>query len=86
MVFRRKVLLVKSSVDTRYAIDEVVSHNGERMRCLAVTSMADIAPRIGPKEYEKVGPWCQLGDHAECTLWCSRVMMVPKANMTAPPV
>lgn len=50
----REVLLVKSSKDTRYAVNEVVSHTGERMQCLAIASLADIPPLLGQEAYDKV--------------------------------
>ncbi|GJP45307.1 hypothetical protein CLOM_g4711 [Closterium sp. NIES-68] len=38
----RRVLLVKSRIDTRYAKDAVVSHDGAAMACLSVKSLQEV--------------------------------------------
>lgn len=39
---RKNVLLCKPSLDTRYAIDEVVTHNGESLPCSVFADPADL--------------------------------------------
>eukprot|EP00898_Chlorokybus_atmophyticus_P000078 jgi/Chlat1/1070/Chrsp110S01577 len=50
----RRILLVKSSKDTRYARDNVVAHNGTRMPCFALPSLT-LLPRSHYAEAEVIG-------------------------------
>eukprot|EP00271_Cylindrocystis_brebissonii_P021843 TRINITY_DN8071_c1_g2_i7.p1 TRINITY_DN8071_c1_g2~~TRINITY_DN8071_c1_g2_i7.p1 ORF type:complete len:512 (-),score=47.11 TRINITY_DN8071_c1_g2_i7:379-1914(-) len=51
----RRVEVVKSSIDTRYSLTQVVSHDGLRMDCDAVAAMAELHARLLPGgEWEEV--------------------------------
>lgn len=55
---------MKSAVDTRYAVNEVVAHSGDRMQCLAIASLTDIPLLLGQEAYEKVPVLRQAPRHA----------------------
>jgi thymidine kinase len=46
---------VKSDKDNRYAVSAVVSHDGVRMPCVAVPSLAAFREHVGEEEYRQVG-------------------------------
>lgn len=50
----RRVSLVKSDKDNRYAVSAVVSHDGVQMPCVAVSSLAAFREHVGEEEYEQV--------------------------------
>lgn len=45
---------MKSGIDVRYGLSDVVSHDGTRMPCLAVNTLADFRATMGDEEYEEV--------------------------------
>ncbi|GFR40671.1 hypothetical protein Agub_g1259, partial [Astrephomene gubernaculifera] len=50
----RRVVVVKSSIDTRYSVDHVVSHTGQRLPCFSLARLGVLRERLGPAEYERV--------------------------------
>ena len=46
-----RVLAVKPAIDKRYGADEIVTHADERMPCLQVSALSEIAPT----EYDVIG-------------------------------
>ncbi|CAF1961389.1 BnaCnng69890D [Brassica napus] len=46
--------MVKSSMDTRYAKDSVVNHDGIGFPCLALTDLMSFLERFGHDTYNKV--------------------------------
>lgn len=49
-IARQRVLVFKPAVDTRYAVEEVVTHDKVRIPCVPVTSAGDILARAGDAE------------------------------------
>jgi thymidine kinase len=43
---KKKILVFKPSIDDRYSIDEVVSHNGEKVNSIAISSAKEILKYI----------------------------------------
>lgn len=50
----RRVSLVKSDKDNRYALSAVVSHDGVHMPCVAVPTLAAFRKHVGEEEYRQV--------------------------------
>jgi len=50
----RNVAMIKSSKDTRYAIDSVVTHDGTNFPCWALPNLLSFRERIGAEAYDKV--------------------------------
>ncbi|GAQ80919.1 Thymidine kinase [Klebsormidium nitens] len=50
----KKIALVKSGIDVRYGLTDVVSHDGTRMPCLAVNTLQDFRTTIGDAEYDEL--------------------------------
>ncbi|KAM7270603.1 hypothetical protein ACFE04_029817 [Oxalis oulophora] len=50
----RNVMMVKSSKDTRYAIDSVVSHDGVKYPCWALPDLMSFHHKLGEEAYNKV--------------------------------
>jgi thymidine kinase len=50
----RNVMMVKSSKDTRYAIDSVVSHDGVKYPCWALPDLMSFHHKLGEDAYNKV--------------------------------
>ncbi|VFQ90875.1 unnamed protein product [Cuscuta campestris] len=50
----RSVVMIKSSKDTRYAVDEVVTHDGTKFPCWALPDLSSFKDRFGSEAYEKV--------------------------------
>lgn len=46
--------MIKSSKDTRYAIDSVVSHDGAKFPCWALPKLTSFRQKLGDDAYEKV--------------------------------
>lgn len=53
-VCARRVVVVKSKIDNRYSTDEVVTHDGLRRRCFAVSQMRDLRAILGTEAYNEV--------------------------------
>lgn len=50
----QRVVLVKSAVDTRYSVDHVVTHNGDKRPCVSLSQLRSLRERLGTAEYDKV--------------------------------
>ncbi|XP_058070711.1 thymidine kinase a [Magnolia sinica] len=50
----RKVAIVKSDKDTRYGLDSIVTHDGARMPCWALSDLSSFKAKCGAVEYEKL--------------------------------
>ncbi|KAJ4832257.1 hypothetical protein Tsubulata_048771 [Turnera subulata] len=50
----RNVAMVKSSKDTRYAIDSVVSHDGLKFPCWALPDLTSFHHKLGDDAYQKL--------------------------------
>lgn len=46
--------MIKSSKDTRYAIDSVVTHDGMKFPCWALPDLLSFRQKFGEDAYEKV--------------------------------
>lgn len=50
----RNVAMIKSSVDTRYAVDYVVTHDGTKFPCWALPNLLTFKEKFGIEAYNKV--------------------------------
>nr|GMD35277.1 thymidine kinase-like [Ipomoea batatas] len=50
----REVVMIKSSKDTRYAVDAVVTHDGTKFPCWALPDLSSFKQALGIEAYEKV--------------------------------
>ncbi|KAJ6401413.1 hypothetical protein OIU84_016763 [Salix udensis] len=50
----RTVAMIKSSKDTRYAKDSVVTHDGLKFPCWALPNLASFQHKLGDDEYQKL--------------------------------
>ncbi|KAL4354647.1 hypothetical protein GQ457_06G027450 [Hibiscus cannabinus] len=50
----RNVAMIKSSKDTRYAINSVVTHDGVKFPCWALPDLTSFRQKIGEDAYEKL--------------------------------
>ncbi|KAL1567619.1 thymidine kinase [Salvia divinorum] len=50
----RTVAMIKSSKDTRYAVDAVVTHDGTKFPCWPLPDLLSFKLKIGAKAYQKV--------------------------------
>ena len=50
----RNVAMIKSSKDTRYAIDSVVTHDGAKFPCWVLPDLSSFRKKFGEEAYEKV--------------------------------
>jgi thymidine kinase len=46
--------LVKSNKDTRYGVAAVVSHDGFKLPCVAVSNLAAFRAHVGEAQYKEV--------------------------------
>lgn len=46
--------MIKSSKDTRYAKDSVVTHDGMKFPCWALPDLSSFRQKFGDEDYEKV--------------------------------
>jgi thymidine kinase len=49
MIARKRVVVFKPVIDTRYSADEIVSHAATRLKSLTVNSAGEIASRVDPR-------------------------------------
>ncbi|KAG9129158.1 hypothetical protein Leryth_006450 [Lithospermum erythrorhizon] len=49
----RKVVVIKSSKDTRYAVNSVVTHDGTKFPCWALPNLSNFKHKFGIDEYHK---------------------------------
>lgn len=50
----RSVAVIKSNKDTRYGLDSIVTHDGEKLPCWALPNLSSFRQSIGPDAYDKV--------------------------------
>lgn len=50
----RNVAMIKSSKDTRYATDSIVTHDGVKFPCWALPDLSSFRQKFGAEAYEKV--------------------------------
>lgn len=50
----RNIAMIKSSKDTRYAIDSVVTHDGAKLPCWALPELTSFRQKLGDDAYAKV--------------------------------
>lgn len=50
----RRVAIIKSDKDTRYGLESIVTHNGEKFPCWPLSRLSSFKQRIGPDVYDKV--------------------------------
>jgi thymidine kinase len=53
-VMRRNVAMVKSSKDSRYAKDSIVTHDGVKVPCWALPDLLSFRQKFGDDAYKKV--------------------------------
>ncbi|XP_057538194.1 thymidine kinase a-like [Amaranthus tricolor] len=51
---RRKVALIKSNKDTRYEINFIVTHDGDKFPCLALHDLSSFKQKIGSSAYDEL--------------------------------
>ncbi|CAA3028508.1 Thymidine kinase [Olea europaea subsp. europaea] len=50
----RNVAIIKSNKDTRYAVDSIVTHDGEKLPCWPLADLSSFRERLGPEAYNKL--------------------------------
>ena len=50
----RKVAIIKSNKDTRYGLDSIVTHDGEKLPCWALTDLSSFRQKLGSDAYDEV--------------------------------
>ncbi|KAK7843564.1 thymidine kinase a [Quercus suber] len=50
----KNIAMIKSSKDTRYAKDSVVTHDGMKFPCWALPDLSSFRQKFGVEDYEKV--------------------------------
>jgi thymidine kinase len=50
----RNVAVVKSDKDSRYGLASIVTHDGAKMACLALSELTSFRNLLGPEAYDKV--------------------------------
>ncbi|KAL6658060.1 hypothetical protein ACP70R_004307 [Stipagrostis hirtigluma subsp. patula] len=50
----RSVVLIKSDKDNRYGLDSVVTHDGTKMACWALSELSSFRDKLGIESYDKV--------------------------------
>lgn len=50
----RNAAVIKSSKDTRYGLDSIVTHDGEKLSCWPLEALSSFKERIGLEAYHKV--------------------------------
>ncbi|URD75395.1 thymidine kinase [Musa troglodytarum] len=50
----RSVAMVKSDRDTRYGLDSVVTHDGVKMPCFALSELSSFQDKLGTEAYDKL--------------------------------
>ncbi|KAJ0054707.1 hypothetical protein Pint_01882 [Pistacia integerrima] len=56
----RNVAMIKSSKDKRYAVDSVVTHDGIKFPCWALSDLTSFRQKLGDDAYEKLTARCEL--------------------------
>ncbi|KAI3832476.1 hypothetical protein MKW92_018046 [Papaver armeniacum] len=50
----RNVAVVKSSKDTRYGLDSIVTHDGKKLPCWAMPDLSSFRAKLGDEAYDKL--------------------------------
>lgn len=50
----RSVAIIKSDKDTRYGLDSIVTHDGDRLPCWPLANLSSFKQRCGPEAYSKL--------------------------------
>ncbi|KAL3355065.1 hypothetical protein AABB24_019248 [Solanum stoloniferum] len=50
----RSVAILKSDKDTRYGLDSIVTHDGDRLPCWPLANLSSFKQRCGPEAYSKL--------------------------------
>ncbi|KAL4320936.1 hypothetical protein HN51_065107 [Arachis hypogaea] len=50
----KNVAIIKSSKDTRYGLDSIVTHDGAKLPCWALTNLSSFKQKFGIEAYEKL--------------------------------
>ncbi|KAK7359880.1 hypothetical protein VNO77_01847 [Canavalia gladiata] len=50
----RNVAIIKSSKDTRYGLDSIVTHDGEKLPCWALPNLSSFKQKFGVDAYERL--------------------------------
>ncbi|KAK4259119.1 hypothetical protein QN277_005486 [Acacia crassicarpa] len=50
----RNVAIIKSSKDTRYGLDSIVTHDGFKLPCWALTNLSSFRQKFGPDAYDQL--------------------------------
>ncbi|MCL7039503.1 hypothetical protein MKW94_006413 [Papaver nudicaule] len=50
----RSVMLIKSNKDTRYGLDSVVTHDGTKLPCWALSNLSSFSHKLGAIAYDKL--------------------------------
>ncbi|XP_073058748.1 thymidine kinase a-like isoform X2 [Primulina eburnea] len=50
----RNVAIIKSNTDTRYELDSIVTHDGEKLPCLPLAVLSSLREKLGAEAYEKL--------------------------------
>ncbi|CDP14792.1 unnamed protein product [Coffea canephora] len=50
----RSVAVIKSNKDTRYALDSIVTHDGEKLPCWPMADLSSFRQKLGPEAYDKL--------------------------------
>ncbi|XP_073280742.1 thymidine kinase a-like [Primulina huaijiensis] len=50
----RNVAIIKSNTDTRYELDSIVTHDGEKLPCLPLAVLSSLREKLGADAYEKL--------------------------------
>lgn len=50
----RNVAIVKSKKDTRYGLDSIVTHDGEKLPCWALGDLSSLRQQLGSDAYDEV--------------------------------
>jgi hypothetical protein len=59
------VALIKSDKDNRYGLDSVVTHDGTKMACWALSELSSFHEKLGIEAYNEVcSNTCSLNLHA----------------------
>uniref|UniRef100_A0A3Q7JJP6 Thymidine kinase n=1 Tax=Solanum lycopersicum TaxID=4081 RepID=A0A3Q7JJP6_SOLLC len=52
--FQLSVAILKSDKDTRYGLDSIVTHDGDRLPCWPLANLSSFKQRCGPEAYSKL--------------------------------
>ncbi|KAI3456558.1 hypothetical protein Pfo_013221 [Paulownia fortunei] len=50
----RSIAIIKSNKDTRYGLDSIVTHDGEKLPCVPLADLSSFQEKIGAEVYDKL--------------------------------